>query len=245
MGMLDSVTGGIGGAGFGGDDFSSDPVDAPDVAAPVDGGGDPAPAAPEAPAAPTLDFADGFDAGPVAQPFAPAEVDAPAEVQAADEAAADPVVADAGYYGDGFEAAKAAPATTVAPLELPAGAPDKQYDGLLVGAGGQVYPAGTPLADVPGVEPRGGVTNNQTIIYTNGILTTRDTQSQSMQAIADQTGSRVVGVHNATEGAINDLLQSANDKVDDSFGRNPAVDSLANTVYDELKAGNDVHLIGP
>lgn len=118
--------------------------------------------------------------------------------------------------------------------------PDKKYDGMLLGKNGQTYPAGTPVSQVPGVTPKGGVRNNDTIIYTNGIQTTKEVQSASLQAIADKTGSKVVGVHNATESFAADAKQVFTDKMK---GANPAVDSLAGTVYDELKAGRSVHLM--
>lgn len=121
------------------------------------------------------------------------------------------------------------------------GGPDKKYDGVYVGAGGQTFSPSTPLGQVPGVEPKGGVRNNETLIYVNGINTSKDAQLNSLQNIADRSGSRVVGVHNATEGMVSDLKQCVMDKLDK--GRNPAVDTLADTVYDEIKAGRDVHLL--
>lgn len=118
---------------------------------------------------------------------------------------------------------------------------DKQFDGQFVGANGQTFPANTPLSQIPGVEPVGGVRNNETLIYVNGIRTNVAGQSNSLQAIADQSGSRVVGIHNATEGTGADLLQSLGDKLD--IGNNPAVDTLANTVYNELRAGRQPHVL--
>lgn len=119
--------------------------------------------------------------------------------------------------------------------------PDKRFDGQLVGAGGETFAPGTPLGDIPAVTPAGGPRNNETLIYVNGISTTVGGQANSLQAVADVTGSRVVGVHNATEGFGVDVLQSLGDKLD--LGNNPAVDTLADTVYNELRAGRDVHLM--
>lgn len=118
---------------------------------------------------------------------------------------------------------------------------DKQFDGQFVGANGQTFDPNTPLSEIPAVEPAGGVRNNETLIYVNGIKTNVAGQANSLQAIADNTGSRVVGVHNATEGFGADVLQSLGDKLD--IGNNPAVDTLADTVYNELRAGRDVHLM--
>lgn len=135
--------------------------------------------------------------------------------------------------------------TALNPLSLRArfgGAPpDKAFDGHFVGASGQTFAPGTALSDVPAVTPQGGARNNETLIYVNGIRTNVAGQSNSLQAIADATGSRVVGVHNATESGIADVLQSLGDKLD--IGANPAVDTLADTVYNELRSGRDVHLM--
>ena len=45
----------------------------------------------------------------------------------------------------------------------------------------------------------------------------------------------MVGVHNATEGMGADLPQCVKDKLDK--GTNPAVDTLADTVYSEIEGG--------
>jgi len=118
---------------------------------------------------------------------------------------------------------------------------DREFDGHFVGANGQTFAPGTSLSDVPAIEPAGGARNNETLIYVNGIRTNVAGQSGSLQAIADNTGSRVVGIHNATEGFGADVLQSLGDKLD--IGNNPAVDTLADTVYNELRNGRDVHLM--
>ncbi|QRK10623.1 hypothetical protein JQX13_11360 [Archangium violaceum] len=119
--------------------------------------------------------------------------------------------------------------------------PDRVYDGHLVGAGGRTFPPGTPLSQVPGVTPRNNPNPTETFVYVNGISNTKDQQLGSMQQIADRTGAKVIGVHNATEGMVADLAQCVKDKLDK--GHNPAVDSLADTVYAELKAGRSVHLM--
>jgi hypothetical protein len=118
---------------------------------------------------------------------------------------------------------------------------DKQFDGHFVGANGQTFAPDTPLGEIPAVTPNGGVRNTETLIYVNGIQTNVGGQANSLQAIADNTGSRVVGVHNATGSFVGDVAQSLGDKLD--IGNNPAVDTLADTVYNELRAGRDVHLM--
>lgn len=118
---------------------------------------------------------------------------------------------------------------------------DRDFDGLFVGAGGRTYAPSTPLANVPGVLPSDGRVPTETIVYVNGISTTKDGQFGSLQQIADRTGARVVGIHNATQGGFVDVLQSAGDTFD--IGHNPAVDTLADTVYEEITAGRTIHLM--
>jgi hypothetical protein len=118
---------------------------------------------------------------------------------------------------------------------------DRDFDGLFVGANGRTYPPSTPLANVPAVLPGDGRAPVGTIVYVNGISTTKDGQLGSLLQIADQTGVRVVGIHNATQGGVVDVIQSAGDTFD--VGRNPAVDTLADTVYGEINAGRTIHLM--
>jgi hypothetical protein len=119
--------------------------------------------------------------------------------------------------------------------------PDKDFDGHFVGANGMTFPPEMPLGEIPTVTPQGGVTNSETLIYVNGINTDKNRQASSLQAIADATGSRTIGIHNATQGGLLDVAQSLGDKLD--VGSNPAVDTLAETVYNEIRAGHSVHLL--
>ena len=145
--------------------------------------------------------------------------------------------------------------------------PDLQHDGMMVGRWDQTFPVGTPLDQLPAVLPDTSTMSprrvaqledpqaQKTILYVNGILTDLDDQGDEMQHIANETGSRVIGIHNSTEGAVRDIAESANDKLAlvrdlagitsaESKGSNPAVDTLAATMYSELKAGRDVHVMG-
>ncbi|WNG43336.1 hypothetical protein F0U60_03920 [Archangium minus] len=141
---------------------------------------------------------------------------------------------------DTFEAG---PARQVSVSLFGGGKPsDKVHDGQFVGAGGQTFPPGTPLSQIPGVTPRNNPNPDKTIIYVNGILTPKEAQSSDLQAIADKANAKAIGIHNSTEGVITDLAQCVKDKLDK--GTNPAVDTLADTVYAELKAGREVHLMG-
>jgi len=144
---------------------------------------------------------------------------------------------------DGFENKAAQSAGTVAGVfTAPKGSKDKAYDGKLVGAGGQTFEPGTPLHQLPAVTPRNNPNATSTVIYVNGIATDKGGQSRELQAIADKSGMRALGIHNSTEGMVSDLVQCVKDKLDK--GHNPAVDTLADTVYSELKAGRSVHLMG-
>jgi hypothetical protein len=119
---------------------------------------------------------------------------------------------------------------------------DIRNDGKLVGVGGKTYAPNTDLRNMYAVTPQGGLRNNQTVIYTNGILNDVKVQAEGMQKIANLTGSRVVGVHNATQGPISDVLQSAGDKV--NINDNLAAQTLSRTIRQELYAGRNVHLVG-
>lgn len=132
-------------------------------------------------------------------------------------------------------------AACVGATHAPARGADTQYDGHFVGAGGRTFRPSTPLSEIPPVLPSAGRDNGQTVVYVNGISTTKDGQFSSLREIADRTGARVVGLHNATSGAFADIIQSAGDTLD--VGRNPAVDALASTVYDEAAAGRTVNLM--
>jgi hypothetical protein len=120
--------------------------------------------------------------------------------------------------------------------------PDRMNDGQFVGTQGQTFPPNTPLSQIPGVTPKGNPNPSETILYVNGIMTPLEGQMKEMQSIADTSGAKVVGIHNSTQGLTADLAQCVTDKLDK--GTNPAVDTLADTVYSELKAGRDVHLMG-
>lgn len=118
---------------------------------------------------------------------------------------------------------------------------DKQFEGYFIGLNGKTFVPETPLSEIPAITPTGSVRNNELIIYVNGIRTGAAGQTNSLQEIADQTGSRIVGVLYSTEGFGTDVLQSFGDRLD--IGSNPAVDTLADTVYKELRSAREVHLM--
>jgi len=112
--------------------------------------------------------------------------------------------------------------------------PYTKYDGHFIGAG-RDYPLGTPLSAVRGVQPRGGHPT-QKIIFVNGVYNSPGSEYDSMQAIADKANAEVVGVYNATEGKVKDIVQCVMDKW--GIGHNPAVETLKGTLYAELTSNS-------
>jgi hypothetical protein len=145
-----------------------------------------------------------------------------------------------GQFVDGFEDQVAQKANLLGGL-FGGDKADVPHDGKLVGAGGQTFNPGTPLSQIPGVTPKNNPNPSETILYVNGIGDSKDKQARSLQDIADTTGAKLIGVHNATEGMAADVLQCVKDKLDK--GTNPAVDTMVDTLYTELKAGRDVHIM--
>jgi hypothetical protein len=127
-------------------------------------------------------------------------------------------------------------------VPLPEGKADKFYDGAFIGANGRAYSASTPLNQIPPIKPSNGREPTSTIIYVNGVGQTNRGQAGTLQTIADKTGAALIGIHNSTESTFKDLLQSLGDKAD--IGKNPAVDSVADAVYDSIKSGKPIHIMG-
>jgi len=133
-------------------------------------------------------------------------------------------------------------AARVAAVPEPAGRSPKSYDGMFLGANGRAFnPATTSLKDVPSIRPENGQPRGLTI-FVNGISTRPEGVAAQMQQYANTTGNQVVGIYNATEGTLKDLLQSVGDKLD--LGKNPAVDNLADLIHDQLRAGQPVQIAG-
>jgi len=114
-------------------------------------------------------------------------------------------------------------------------------DGYLVGENGGAYPPGTRPGDVDAVEPSNGE-GEGTVIFVNGQGTQPGAFADNLQELADATGANVVGVYNATEGTLKDTAQSLSDKKDE--GTNPAVETTADLVYEQITHGEDVRLVG-
>ncbi|MDQ3264215.1 MAG: hypothetical protein M3Y59_11220 [Myxococcota bacterium] len=121
------------------------------------------------------------------------------------------------------------------------GQPNRAYDGQLIGGDGNAYPAGTPFSEVPPTRPSNGPSKG-TLIFVNGMGESRDSNQRRLQTMANGTGMDVVGLYNATEGTVKDLIQAAGDKTD--LGKNPAVDALADLVFAKVMAGENVRIAG-
>ena len=137
----------------------------------------------------------------------------------------------------GFEPAAA---KAQAAVPAPPGQPNKAYDGFLVGGDGNAYAPGTAIEDVPPVRPSGGK-GQGTLVFVNGVGESRASNKSHLQEIANGTGMNVVGLYNASEGHLKDLLQAVGDVFD--LGTNKAVDSLADMVYSKLSAGEPVRVM--
>lgn len=135
-----------------------------------------------------------------------------------------------------------APAKLAGVTPLPPGQKDVAYDGALLGANGQAFPANTPISALPAVLPKSGTAGKETVIFVNGVGESKNGMSGEMQMIADKTQEPVVGIYNATEGMLKDYTQTIEDRFD--LGKNPAVDSLADVVYSKLKNGEPVRIAG-
>jgi hypothetical protein len=134
------------------------------------------------------------------------------------------------------------------------GLSDRKADGMLMGADGKVTDdlrvakgnAVGPSADNKCCKDKGLQHPERVIYYVNGVLTDQHTHSTTLQKIADSLCARVVGVYNATEGAVMDYLQTGKDRqlvqmaalglVADVDGRNLAVDRATATIVAEIQA---------
>ena len=108
------------------------------------------------------------------------------------------------------------------------GQPNEAYDGHLVGADGKAYPPGTRIEDVPPVKPQSG-NGSGTLVFVNGIGESRAGNAGHLQQIANRSGMNVVGLYNATQGTLKDLVQCLKDKAD--------------LVYAKVKAGEPVRVM--
>lgn len=81
----------------------------------------------------------------------------------------------------------------------------------------------------------------ETIIVVNGIKTTREQAAENVRLVAEETGGRVYGVYNATEGPVKDAWQWRSD-----YSGNPdnaATETLTDLIYTEITEGRPVRVI--
>lgn len=113
-------------------------------------------------------------------------------------------------------------------------------DGHIIGPDGRAYAPGTNPFDIPAVEPESGRAD-ETVIFVNGQGTTPTGLEDDLQDLAETTQKNVVAVYNATEGNV------AEDTIDSLLGKfgidNPATQTTADLVYEQLENGEDVHLV--
>ena len=192
---------------------------------------------------------DTFEAKPAAAPQTTANTVATTEAQLSAQAAKGP-------EGD-FAARRAQHA-----VKVEQGVPPKTYDGMYIGADGYAYPPSKfKASEVPPFKPNNPPVPQPapTQYYVNGVLTwpsgsqqaadgTFLNPEQSVQAdgeaqkIANTTGTNVVLIYNATESEVADFAQAAGDV--NRVGNNPAATTLANAIYDDVKAGREVRVSG-
>lgn len=132
--------------------------------------------------------------------------------------------------------------TAVKPTALPQGLEPKDYDGQLLGPGGQFYKGATRYDDFPGFMPRDGRKPNGVALFINGVGGSPAGNSHQAQLMADATGAKVIGLYNATETWTKDIVQTIGDRLD--LGPNAAVDSLASITYERIKRGEPTRLMG-
>lgn len=120
---------------------------------------------------------------------------------------------------------------------------DYKHDGALLGGDGLPRAGDTPFSSIVPVLPNNGATAGETIVFINGIMTDVAMHKEDLQVLAN-TGAAVVGIHNATRGMALDLLQCIGDKFDLRMANNGAVTTASNVIYDTLKQGKPLTLLG-
>ncbi|HLL55261.1 MAG TPA: hypothetical protein VK447_17015, partial [Myxococcaceae bacterium] len=119
---------------------------------------------------------------------------------------------------------------------------EAQTDGMSLGGDGRLYDPSTPLSQVPAFQPNNAAptaTRNPSI-QTNGIMTNATVHANALQDLANATGRSVVGVRNATNGIVSDLVESTTEK----FGRESRPSqALTEVINNQLTAGHrpDLH----
>jgi hypothetical protein len=116
---------------------------------------------------------------------------------------------------------------------------DKEADGYYMGEGCKPKKTldeakASPTKPDPKNACCKGKSGQRTIYYVNGINTTRTAHCTTLREIANSTCANVIGIYNATEGFFKDGLQTGGDR---QLINKPAVNTVSNTVYNEVQAG--------
>jgi len=120
-----------------------------------------------------------------------------------------------------------------------AAAREKATDGKFLGPRG----ISSDKLEAGAFRPADGKTiNNKPIYFTNGINTTAAEHARAAEALAEKTRRPVFAIHNATDGAVKDVGQSAAEKV---FGTESAsTKTIANEINSALRAGRPIEVHG-
>lgn len=178
-------------------------------------------------------------AAPVSAPETPSRsAAAPASAESAKPARVDPFRQDT-FAASSTGATRSAARAT--PVDVQ-GKSNKELDGFYVGAGGAYDPRTTRIQDIPAMEPDGGNRTGRTVIHVNGIMTDYNSIRSEMKSLANSSGDSVIGIYNATEGGVKDVIQAGLDKI--RLGDNKAVNQLTDVLYDKLSKGEKVSISG-
>jgi hypothetical protein len=129
-------------------------------------------------------------------------------------------------------------------LKLDPNADPKTYDGMYLGGDGYAYPPDKfSVAEVPPFKPEQPIASpTPTTYHVNGIQTPHTSAVSEAQKIANETGTNVVPIYNATESLAADVAQTGMDRL--GLGDNKAAQTLADAIYNDLNAGKKVNVTG-
>ncbi len=129
-------------------------------------------------------------------------------------------------------------------LKLDANADPKTYDGMYLGSDGYAYPPDKfSVAEVPPFRPEQPIASpTPTTYHVNGIVTPPGSATGEAQKMANETGTNVVPIYNATESLAADVAQTGMDRL--GIGDNKAAQTLADAIYNDLQAGKKVNVTG-
>lgn len=131
--------------------------------------------------------------------------------------------------------------TAPLPKPMQAFVPERECDGLIVGAGGLVFPVDVDLETVPRIDPNNGTAAVDRVIFVNGILTDLSRQVGDMQWLAN-SGASVIGIHNSTYGRRADIDEYFRDKMGKE--QSPACVTLIPIIRRAVLDETPLHLVG-